>query len=99
MPYFPQATIVTSTTGWNTAAAHVPLQSIVNFALCMARAFGTPPPPSGVALVLIFVDATSLWKASSTRPDVWVDVRGVCLQSEALVLMVLHGWGGISRPF
>ena len=43
MPYFPQATIVQSTTGWNRAAAHVPLQSIVNFALGMARVIGKFP--------------------------------------------------------
>ena len=43
MPYFPQATIVKSTTGRNSVAAHVPIQCIVNFALCMARviALGT----------------------------------------------------------
>ena len=34
------------------------------------------PPPSGVAIVVISVDATSLWKASSTRADVWVNVWG-----------------------
>ena len=96
MPYFPQATIVKSTTGRNRAAAHVPLESIVNFALNMARGIGNPPP-SGIALVVISVDATSLWKASSTRADVWVYVwggGGVCIQSEAMVLMVLHGWRG-----
>ena len=98
MPYFPQATIVKYTTRRNRAAAHVPLQSIVNFALCMARAIGTPPRQSGVALVVISMDATSLWKASSTHGDVWVDVwlgggggGKVCIQSEA---MVLHGCGG-----
>ena len=36
MPYFPQATIVQSTTGRNRAAAHVPLQSIVHNAISMA---------------------------------------------------------------
>ena len=67
MPYFPQATIVKSTIGRNRATAHVPSQSIVNSALCMARVIGNPPPPPcGVALVVIFVDATSIWKASST---------------------------------
>ena len=34
------------------------------------------PPTSGVAIVVISVDATSLWKASSTRADVWVNVWG-----------------------
>ena len=34
------------------------------------------PPPSGVAIVVISVDATFLWKASSTRADVWVNVWG-----------------------
>ena len=34
------------------------------------------PPPSGVAIIVISVDATSLWKASSTRADVWVNVWG-----------------------
>ena len=33
-------------------------------------------PPSGIAIVVISVDATSLWKASSTRADVWVNVWG-----------------------
>ena len=53
MPYFPKATIVKSTTGRNRAAAHVPLQSIVQNAISMARVFGKPPPPSGVANVVI----------------------------------------------
>ena len=75
MPYFPQATIVKSTTGRHRAAAHVPLQSIVQNAISMARVIGKPPP-SGVAIVVISVDATSLWKASSTRADVWVNVWG-----------------------
>ena len=49
--------------------------------LCIMRyvwpeLLGTPPPPSGVAIVVISVDATSLWKASSTRADVWVNVWG-----------------------
>ena len=44
MPYFPQATIVKSTTGRNRAAAHVPLQSIVQNAISMARVIGKPPP-------------------------------------------------------
>ena len=73
MPYFPQTTIVKSTTGRNRAAAHV--QSIVQNAISMARVIGKPPP-SGVAIVVISVDATSLWKASSTRADVWVNVWG-----------------------
>ena len=34
------------------------------------------PPPSDVAIVVISVDATSLWKASSTRADVRVNVWG-----------------------
>ena len=75
MPYFPQATIVKSTAGRNRAAAHVPLQSIMQNAISMARVIGKPPP-SGVAIVVISVDATSLWKASSTRADVWVNVWG-----------------------
>ena len=75
MPYFTQATIVKSTTGRNRAAAHVPLQSIVQNAIPMAQVIGKPPP-SGVAIVVISVDATSLWKASSTRADVWVNVWG-----------------------
>ena len=41
----------------------------------MARVIGKPPP-SGVAIVVLSVDATSLWKASSTRADVWVNVWG-----------------------
>ena len=55
MPYFPQATIVKSTTGRNRAAAHVPLQSIVQNAISMARVIGKPPrrtmtPPEGGAM-------------------------------------------------
>ena len=75
MPYFPQTTIVKSTTGRNRAAAHVPLQSIVQSAISMARVIGKPPP-SGVAILVYSVDATSLWKASSTRADVWVNIWG-----------------------
>ena len=75
MPYFPQATIVKSTTGRNRAAAHVPLQSIVQNAIFMARVIGKSPP-SGVAIIVISVDATSLWKASSTLADVWVNLWG-----------------------
>ena len=60
MPYFPQATIVRSTTRRNRAAAHVRLQSIVHNAISMARVIGKPPP-SGVAIVVLSVDATSLW--------------------------------------
>ena len=77
MPYFPQTTIVKSTTGRNRAAVHVPLQSIVQIAISMARVIGNPPPPpSGVAIVVISVDVTSLWKASSNRADVWDNVWG-----------------------
>ena len=43
MPSFPQTTIVKSTTGRNRAAAHVPLQSIVQNAISMARIIGKPP--------------------------------------------------------
>ena len=43
MPYLPQTTIVKSTTGRNRAAAHVPLQSIVQNAISMARVIGKPP--------------------------------------------------------
>ena len=68
-------TIVKSTTGRNRAAARVPLQSIVQNAISTARVIGKPPP-SGVAIVVISVDATSLWKASSTRADIWVNVLG-----------------------
>ena len=74
MPYFPQATIVRSTTGRNRAAVHVPLRSIVQNAIPTARVIGNLPPPSGVAIVVISFDVTSLWKASSTRADVWVNV-------------------------
>ena len=41
----------------------------------MARLIGKPPP-SGVAVGVISVDATSLWKASSTRADVCANVWG-----------------------
>ena len=59
----------------------------------------TPPPPSGVAIDVISVDATSLWNASSTRAAVWVNVQGwgggkECFEGEAMGLMVLHGWRG-----
>ena len=96
MPYFPQATIVKSTTGRTRAAGHVRLQSIVQNAISMVRLIGRPPP-SGVAIVVISVDATSLWKASSTHADVWVNVcRGgkVYFEGEAMGLMVLHEWRG-----
>ena len=43
MPYFPQTSIVKSTTGRNRAAAHVPLQSIVQNAISMAGVIGKPP--------------------------------------------------------
>ena len=76
MPYVPQATIVKSTTRLNRAAAHVLLQSIVHNAISMARVIGKPPPSSGVAIAVISVDAPSLWKASSTRADVRVNVWG-----------------------
>ena len=45
MPYFPQATIVKSITARNRAAAHVPLQLILQNAISMARVIRTPPPP------------------------------------------------------
>ena len=66
LPYFPQATIVKSTAGRNRAGAHLLLQSIVYNAISMARVIGKTPP-NGVAIVYISVDATSLWKASSTE--------------------------------
>ena len=43
MPYFAQAPIVKSTIGRNRAAAHVPVQSIVQNAISMARVIGKPP--------------------------------------------------------
>ena len=59
MPYFPQTTIVKSTTGRNRAAAHVPLQSIVQNAISMARVIvgcsvlgrGAEPPQFWVLLI------------------------------------------------
>ena len=57
-------TIVKSTTGRNRAAAHVPFEYT-------GSSYCPPPLPRHVALVVISVDATSLWKASSTRADVW----------------------------
>ena len=54
MPYFPQTTIVKSTTGRNRAAAHVLLQSIVQNAISMARVFGTPPPPLVALPLMLF---------------------------------------------
>ena len=53
MPYFPEATIVQSTTSHNKADAHVPLKSIVHNAISMARVIGNPPPPPLVALPLL----------------------------------------------
>ena len=97
MPYFLQATIIRSITCRNGVTAHVPLQSIVHNAIPMARLVGKPHP-NGVAVVVISVDATSLWKASSTRAEVWVNVWGgwvkVCFEGEAIGLMILYGWGG-----
>ena len=58
---------------------------------------GNPPLVALPLLYVISVDATSLWKASSTRADVWVNVWGggiVCFEGEAMGLMVLHGWRG-----
>ena len=89
MPYFPQTTIIRSTTHCNRADADVPLQSIVHDAISMARVIGKPPS-SGVAIVVISLDATSLWKASSTRADVWVKVWGagkVSFEGEAMGLL------------
>ena len=98
MPYFPHATIISSPTGRNRVAAHVPLESIVHNAISMARVIGKPPS-SGVATAVISVDVTSLWKASSTPLDAWVNVwvgggGKVCFEGEAMGLMVLHGLGG-----
>ena len=53
-------------------------------------------PQSRGLYVAISLDATYLWKASATRVGVWVKVWAgarVCIQSEAMVLMVLHGRG------
>ena len=89
MPYFPQATIVRSTTGRNRAVDHVPLQSMVHNAIAMALVIGKPPP-SDVAIVVISLDATSLWKASPIRANVWVHVWGegkVCFEGESMGLM------------
>ena len=76
MPYFPQTTIVKSTTGRNRAAAHVPLQSIVQNAISMARVIGKPPP-SGVAIVVISVDGLpcvgcSVLGRGAEPPQFWV---------------------------
>ena len=101
MPFFPQATIVKSTTGRNRAGAHVPLHSIVNFALCMAQVIDKPPH-SGVALVVIPVHATSLWKASATRADVWVNAWGGGMYASKVRLWSAwfwHGSGGMSALF
>ena len=53
MPYFPQATIVKSTTGRNRAAARVPLQSIVQSAIlgCSVLGRGAEPPQFWVLLI------------------------------------------------
>ena len=44
--------------------------------LAWLKLLGTASPPSGVALVVLSMDATALWKASSTRGDLWVNVWG-----------------------
>ena len=61
---------------------------------------GNPPlsPHSGVAIVVISVDATSLWKASSTRADVWVSVWGGGGQSMELRLAAAGWLGGFGNP-
>ena len=53
-----------------------PFAFAVNCAECnmYGPSYRETPTPSGVAIVVIAVDVTSLWKASSTRADVWVNV-------------------------
>ena len=61
------------------------------------------PPPSGVAIVVISVDATSLWKASSTRADVWVTVWGGGGAKDASKVKLWASWfcmdGGDEQAF
>ena len=97
MPYLPQTTIVKSTTGRNRAAAHVPLQSIVQNVISMARVIGKPPL---VALPLLLFLLMRLPCGRHPQP---VRMYGlmygggggkVCFEGEAMGLMVLHGWQG-----
>ena len=97
MPYFPQTTIVKSTTGRNRAAAHVPLQSIVQNAISMARVIGKPPPLVALPLLLF-----QLMRLPCGRHPLPVRMYGlmygeggkICFEGEAMGLMVLHGWRG-----
>ena len=97
MPYFLQATIVKSTTGRNRAAAHVPLQSIVQNAISMARVIGKPPL---VALPLLSFQLMRLPCGRHPQPvRMYGSMYGggggkVCFEGEAMGLMVLHGWRG-----
>ena len=81
MPYFPQATIVKSTTGRNSAAGHVRLQSILQNAISMARVIGNPPPPL-VALPLL---SFQLMRLPCGRHPQAVRMYGL-----------MYGWGGQS---
>ena len=96
MPYFPQATIIRSTTGRNRVAAHVPLQSIVQNAICMARVIGKPRP-SGIAHCYHFSGCDFLVKGilypCGCMRQCMVGAK-VCFEGEAMGAMVLHGWGG-----
>ena len=60
------------------------------------------PPPSGVAIVAISVDASCLWKASSTRADVWVNLCGRGLKYASKVKLWASWFcmdGGDERAF
>ena len=96
MPYFPQTTIVKSTTGRNRAAAHVPLQSIVQNAIPMAELSGKPPL---VALPLLLFQ---LMRLPCGRHPLPVRMYGLMYGGGQNMLprssfgphMVLHGWLG-----
>ena len=93
MPYFPQATIVRSTTSGNRADAHVPLQSILHNAISMAPVIGSPPLE---ALPLLSFQ----WMRHPLPVLMYGSMYGgggggkVCSEGEAMGLMVLHGWRG-----
>ena len=99
MPYFPQTTIVKSTTGRNRAAAHVPLQSSSKMQYLWPELLGNPPL---VALLLLLFQVMRLPCGRHPPPVRMYGLMygggggggNVCFEGEAMGLMVLHGWRG-----
>ena len=97
MPYFPQATIVRSTTGRNRAAAHVPLQSIVHNAILRTRGGGggawawKPLPGKPLSPIPKPIGAGDL-----TQSKVFSGLRGAFMRGSHWELLFLHweerGW-------